>query len=68
MARPMLCLLCRPTVQRLTGLSRSQLDARMAVGQFPKPYRTAPGSRAPVAWPRTVVLAWINQQIKEPQQ
>ncbi len=52
-------LLRRPDVETLTGLSRAWIYAAMARGEFPRPLRI--GKRA-VAWPRSVVDAWIEAQ------
>ena len=49
-----------PQVQARTGLSRSTIYVRLAVGSFPKP--VALGARA-VRWIEEVVGAWIRQQI-----
>lgn len=51
-------LLRRPTVQEITGLSRSSIYAKMADGTFPRPVQI--GARA-VAWKESDILKWMQQ-------
>ena len=55
-------LLRRGDVERLTGYSRAALYAAMLRGEFPRPVKI--GRRA-VAWPRSVVDAWIEKRKAE---
>ena len=50
-------LLRRPEVERLTGLSRASIYARMAAGTFPCPVRLGSNS---VAWRLHDVENWIE--------
>ena len=51
----------RPAVEDATGLSRSTIYEMMDRGDFPRPIRV--GRRA-VAWPESVVLAWLAERSK----
>ena len=51
----------RPEVEKLTGLSRGTIYAKMNEGTFPRPRRI--GRRA-VAWPESEVAHWISIQPK----
>ena len=51
----------RPAVEAVTGLSRSTIYEMMERGDFPRPIRV--GRRA-VAWPESVVRAWLAQRPK----
>ena len=55
-------LLRRPKVEALTGLSRSSIYAAMLRGEFPRPVRI--GRRA-VAWPKAVIVDWIEARKAE---
>ena len=46
----------RPSVEAITGLSRSSIYAMMDAGDFPRPVRV--GKRA-VAWPQSAIEAWL---------
>ena len=46
----------RPDVERITGLSRSSIYAKMASGTFPKPVRLGENS---VGWKESDVQGWI---------
>lgn len=46
----------RPTVEEITGLSRSSIYEMMERGEFPRPVRI--GRRA-VAWPESKIVAWL---------
>ena len=50
-------LLRRPEVERLTGLSRASIYAKMAVGSFPQPVRLGSNS---VAWKLRDIENWIE--------
>ncbi|WP_281856850.1 helix-turn-helix transcriptional regulator [Litoreibacter halocynthiae] len=49
----------RPTVEAITGLSRSMIYSLMDDGDFPRPVRI--GKRA-VAWPESAIEAWLAQR------
>ena len=49
-------LLKRPDVERLTGLSRASIYARLKRGAFPLPVRIGPNS---VAWRARDIDEWI---------
>lgn len=51
-------ILRRPTIEQMTGLSRSTIYAMMANGGFPRPVKL--GSRA-VGWREADVLAWLQK-------
>jgi prophage regulatory protein len=51
-----------PEVRARTGLSRSEIYRREALGQFPK--RVLLGARS-VGWPSDEVQSWIEQRIRE---
>ena len=55
-------LLRLPQVIEQVGLSRPTIYARIAEGTFPRPVRI--GKRA-VAWPSSVIDAWIEARIAE---
>lgn len=57
-------LLRRPTVQGITGLSRSALYAAVNKGTFPTPVKI--GKRA-IAWRASDVSAWISIQGNSPE-
>lgn len=47
-----------PEVLKLTGMGRSFILAQVKKGQFPAPFKIAPGARA-VGWKSEHVEAWI---------
>ena len=51
-----------PAVQQRTGLSRSTIYARIALGQFPAPISL--GSRA-VGWTSDSIDKWIEARISD---
>lgn len=51
-----------PEVKARTGLSRSEVYRREAIGQFPK--RVSLGARS-VGWPSTEIQDWIEARIRE---
>ena len=51
-----------PAVQARTGLSRSEIYRREALGQFPR--RVSLGARS-VGWPSIEVQEWIETRIRE---
>lgn len=51
-----------PQVKARTGLSRSEIYRRIALGDFPAPVKL--GQRAS-AWSKHEVDAWISQRIAE---
>lgn len=53
---PQETLMRRPAVEAATGLSRSNIYAKMAKNEFPKPVQLGPQS---VAWRQSEVQAWI---------
>lgn len=53
-------LLRLPRVRQLTGLSRSEIYRRMAIGEFPE--KISIGQRA-VSWAENEILAWIDERI-----
>ena len=55
-------LLRRPEVELATGMKRATLYRDMAVGRFPRPVKI--GKRA-VAWPQSVIDAWIEERKAE---
>jgi prophage regulatory protein len=55
-------LLRLPDVIKRTGLSRSEIYRREAIGQFPR--RVSLGARS-VAWPSEGVQSWIEARIRE---
>lgn len=55
-------LLRLPEVIKRTGLSRSEIYRREAIGQFVR--RVALGTRT-VAWPASEVQAWIEARIRD---
>lgn len=55
-------LLRLPAVLAKTGLGRSTLYALVLKGEFPKPIKL--GIRS-VAWPHSVVQAFIDRKIRE---
>lgn len=55
-------LLRLPEVRARTGLSRSEIYRREALGQFPR--RISLGARS-VAWPLDEIESWIRQRIEE---
>lgn len=58
-------LLRLPEVIRRTGMSRSEIYRREALGEFP--HRISLGARS-VAWPETSVSEWIAERIRESQE
>ena len=54
--------LYRPAVLAAVGVGRSTLYALIAAGGFPQPIKLTPSGRA-VAWPSSVVKAWIDERI-----
>ncbi len=55
-------LLRLPSVEALTGLSKSEIYRRIKAGQFPQPIKL--GARA-VAWPSAQVEVWIKGVMQE---
>lgn len=53
-------MLRRKEVEAITGRSRSAIYEGMAAGTFPKPVKI--GARA-VAWPESVIRAWIAERV-----
>lgn len=53
-------LLRRREVEHRTGLPRSTLYDLVAAGDFPRPIRL---TKTTVAWPESVVDAWIEDRI-----
>lgn len=53
-------MLRRKEVEAITGRSRSAIYEGMADGTFPKPVKI--GARA-VAWPESVIRAWIAERM-----
>lgn len=51
-------LLKRPEVERLTGVSRASIYARIKLGDFPLPVRIGPNS---VAWRADDIDRWIDE-------
>ena len=47
-------------VQRMTGLSRSTIDAQIAKGHFPKQIRLT-GARS-VGWHEHIIVRWIESR------
>ncbi len=58
----MSALLRLPEVKSRTGLSRSEIYRREAIGQFPR--RVSLGARS-VGWPSEEIQAWIEARIRE---
>jgi prophage regulatory protein len=54
-----------PQVEHLTSLKRAHIYALARRGQFPKPLKV--GARAS-AWRESLVLAWIQERIRESQE
>ena len=50
-------LLRRVEVERLLGISKATIYARMAAGDFPRPLRIAPNA---VRWRRDELMAWLE--------
>lgn len=50
-----------PQVRRLTGLSRSEIYRRMALGDFPSKIQLGPRI---IGWAEDEVLEWVNTCIK----
>jgi prophage regulatory protein len=61
MTQQILSILRRKQVETRTGLSRSTIYARIAVGTFPKPIDL--GSRA-VGWIEAEIDAWLKSCIE----
>lgn len=57
-----LVLLRLPQVKARTGLSRSELYRRIAIGTFPAPIKI--GARAS-AWSSTEIECWITERIAQ---
>jgi prophage regulatory protein len=55
-------LLRRDAVERVTGMRRSTLYAKVATGDFPRPVKIGPRA---VGWPSNEVEAWVNARIAE---
>jgi len=55
-------LMRRPEVERVTGLSRSEIYRRMAVGCFPKCVRLGVNC---VAWAASDIDRWVAARIAE---
>lgn len=55
-------LLRLPAVRQRTGLSRSEIYRRMAVGEFPAKVNLGPRA---VGWPEDEISAWIEARIKQ---
>jgi prophage regulatory protein len=51
------CLIRLPEVQKLTGMARSTIYARMTNGEFPRPLKL---STRHVAWKVQHILDWIE--------
>jgi prophage regulatory protein len=51
-----------PQVREITGLPRSSIYAKIAIGEFPRPIGL--GARA-VAWISSEIDNWINARIAE---
>lgn len=61
-ARPQIDrMLRRKEVEQITGRSRSAIYEGMTAGTFPKPVKI--GARA-VAWPESVIRAWIAERME----
>jgi len=54
-------MLRRKEVEQITGRSRSSIYDGIADGTFPKPVKI--GARA-VAWPESVIRAWIAERME----
>lgn len=54
-------MLRRKEVEAITGRSRSSIYDGIATGTFPKPVKI--GARA-VAWPESVIRAWIAERVE----
>jgi len=54
-------MLRRKEVEQITGRSRSSIYDGIAAGTFPKPVKI--GARA-VAWPESVIRAWITERME----
>jgi prophage regulatory protein len=50
-----------PTVEKQTGLSKSEIYRRIKSGTFPKPLKL--GARA-IAWPATQIDDWVRSLVK----
>ncbi|MHA6346723.1 helix-turn-helix transcriptional regulator [Roseivivax sp. CAU 1761] len=50
---------CRPTVEELTGLSRSTIYSLMDRGDYPRPIKL---SARIVAWPESRIDTWVAQR------
>jgi prophage regulatory protein len=61
---PINSLMRLPAVLAAVGLGRSTLYGLIAAGGFPPPIRLTPSGRA-VAWPSSVVEAWIGQRLNQ---
>jgi prophage regulatory protein len=55
-------LLRLPSVENITGLSKSEIYRRVKTGDFPKPIKL--GARA-VAWSSASVQDWFESMIKD---
>ncbi|HCG79116.1 MAG: DNA-binding protein [Thalassolituus sp.] len=55
-------ILRRPEVQKLVGLSRSSLYARIASGDFPRPIKLGGIHSRSVGWPESQVSQWISER------
>jgi len=54
-------MLRRKEVEAITGRGRSAIYEGIAAGTFPKPVKI--GARA-VAWPESVIRAWISERME----
>lgn len=54
-------LLRRPDVERITGLSRSSIYAKMKTGEFPQ---SIPLTGRIVAWLQSEILEWVQSKIE----
>jgi prophage regulatory protein len=55
-------LIRRPEVERLTGMSRSTIYAKIQDGTFVKPAKL---SKRAVAWDYQAVMEWVKERINE---
>lgn len=53
-------LLRRPDVERITGLSRSSIYAKIKTGEFPRP---VPLTSRIVAWIESEIVGWVQSRI-----
>jgi prophage regulatory protein len=62
---PMECFLRIPEVENIIGCKKSTIYTMLKQGKFPSPIKM--GSRM-VVWPESVILQWIQDQIKKSQE